>query len=238
MKNTSKNHLLILLAFTLSTVTLFTSCKKDPEEIAALLSESEAAEIAETAISERTAGATMPTVDMAKLIESSLGNCGVPGDTSFQKNKAGAVSYQYQYDLGWVVNCNNLNIPQNAVITVQGNGSFGTNRWDGTTEGDGNLTFTGLGLSDPHYIANGSYTINGNVTGDFRKVDPSLTCKTEVALTSLTISKTTYKITGGAGTLKITVTDGKGRTETVNGTLVFNGDGTVTVTINGHSHTF
>jgi hypothetical protein len=238
MKNTRKNHLLILLTFTITTVALFTSCKKDPEEIAALLSETEASEIAETAISDRTAGATMPTVDVAKLVESSLGNCGVPGDTSFQKSKSGTVSYNYKYDLGWVVNCNNLNIPQNATVTIKGNGNFGTARWDGATQGDGNLTFTGLGLSDPNYIANGSYTISGDVTGDFRKVDPTLTCKTEVTLTGLTISKSTYKITGGTGTLKITATDGKGRTETVNGTLVFNADGTVTVTINGHSHTF
>ncbi len=238
MKNTRKNHLFFLFTLTVAALTAFTSCNKDREEIAALLSESEASEIAETAISDRTAGTTTPTVDVAKLIESSLGNCGVPGDTSFQKSKSGAVSYNYKYDLGWIVNCNNLNIPQNATATVKGNGTFGTTRWDGTTQGNGNLTFTGLGLSDPNYIANGSYAVNGDVTGDFRKVDPMLTCKTEVTLTNLTISKSTYKVTGGTGTLKITVTDGQGRTETINGTLTFNADGTVTVTINGHTHTF
>lgn len=238
MKNTSKNHLLALLLLATSALSTFTACKKDPEEIAALLSESEAAEIVETAMSDRTAGMEAPTVDLAKLIESSLGSCGVPGDTSFSKSKAGAVSYNYTFDLGWIVNCNALNIPQNASATLKGNGTFGTARWDGTTQGSGSLTFTGLALSEPNYIANGSYTASGDLTGDFRKTDPSINCKTELTLSSLTISKTTYAITGGTGTVKITATSASGQSQTLNGTLKFNADGTVTVTVNGHSHTF
>lgn len=238
MKNTSKNHLIALLFLAASALTAFSSCKKDPEEIAALLSESEAAEIVETAISDRTAGAESPTVDVAKLIESSLGSCGVPGDTTFSKSKAGAVSYNYAFNLGWIVNCNGLNIPQNATATLKGSGTFGTARWDGTTQGSGTLTFTGLALSEPAYIASGSYATTGNLTGDFRKTDPSITCTTDLTLTKLTISKTTYAITGGTGTLKVTATSANGQTQTLNGTLVFNADGTVTVTVNGHTHTF
>lgn len=238
MKNTSKNHLFLLFAFAMAVCSVLSSCKKDPEEVIELLSETEAAEIAENALSDRTAGAEMPTVDVAKLIESSLGSCGVPGDTSFQKSKAGPVSYNYTFDLGWVVNCNGLNIPQNASVTLKGNGSFGTARWDGATQGSGTLTFTGLGLSDPNYIANGTYTAKGDLTGDFRNTDPTLNCTAEIALSGLTISKTTYKVTGGTGTIKITASNAKGQSKTLNGTLVFNADGTATVTINGHSHTF
>lgn len=238
MKNTSKNHLIALLLLASAALTAFSSCKKDPEEIIALISESEAAEIVETALSDRTAGAEMPTVDVAKLIESSLGNCGVPGDTSFSKNKAGAVSYNYAYQLGWVVNCNALNIPQNATTTLKGTGTFGTARWDGSTQSSGSLTFTGLSLSEPAYIANGTYTASGDLTGDFRKTDPALDCTTELTLTNLSISKTNYTITGGTGTLKVTATNASGQTKTLSGTLVFNADGTVTVTVNGHTHTF
>ncbi len=238
MKNTSKNHLVAILFLAASALTAFSSCKKDPEEIAALLSDSEAAEIVETTLSDRNAGAEMPTVDLAKLIESSLGSCGVPGDTTFSKSKAGAVSYNYTFDLGWIVNCNALNIPQNATATLKGNGTFGTARWDGSTQGSGTLTFTGLALSAPAYIASGSYSTTGNLAGDFRKIDPSITCVTDLTLTNLTISKTTFVITGGTGTLKITATSANGQTQTFNGTLVFNADGTVTVTVNGHTHTF
>ena len=238
MKNTSKNHLIALLLLATSALTTFSSCKKDPEEIIALLSESEAAEIAETALSDRMAGAEMPTVDVAKLIESSLGSCGVPGDTAFSKSKAGPVSYNYAYDLGWVVNCNALNIPQNATATLKGKGTFGTARWDGSNEGSGTLTFTGLALSDHAYIANGTYTVSGDLTGDFRKTDPSLDCITALTLTNLSINKTTYAITAGTGTLKVTATNASGQSKTLTGTLVFNADGTITVTVNGHTHTF
>lgn len=238
MKNASKNHLPALLSLLTAALVTFSSCKKDPEEIAALISESEAAEIVETAISDRTAGAEMPTVDVAKLIESSLGNCGIPGDTTFSKSRAGAVSYNYGYELGWVVNCNTLNIPQNASATLKGSGTFGTARWDGTTQGNGSLTFTGLSPAEPNYIANGTYTITGKLTGDFRKTDPAINCTVEVTLTALTISKSTYAITGGTGTVKVTATSANGQSTTQNGSIKFNADGTVTVTVNGHSHTF
>ncbi|HMX40923.1 MAG TPA: hypothetical protein PK971_08130 [Saprospiraceae bacterium] len=228
-------HTLLLLLLTALT---FTACKKDPEEVVALLSETEAAEIVETALSDRTAGMESPTADLAKLIESSLSQCGVPGDTSLSKNKAGVVSYNYTYALGWVVNCNALNIPQNASTTLKGSGSFGTARWDGNTQGSGSLVFTGLAPSEPNYIANGSYTAAGTLNGDFRQKDPSISCTTELTLSNMSINKTTRSTNGGTGTVKIVATAANGSTQTLDGSLVFNSDGSITVTVNGHSHTF
>ena len=232
-----KNQMLLtLLVFA---AILLVSCRKNAEEIVALLSESEAAEIVENAVTERTAGATLPVVDMTEIIEGALQNCGVPGDTTLQRTKtAGPVSYNHTFELGWVVNCNNLNIPVDAAVTVGGDGAFSTQRWAGEESASGNLTFTGLNPQATAYVVDGSYSLEGDVTGSFRKVNPTLNCSTTLTLSGLNIRKSDKQITGGAGTAVISVSNGTGQTETINGTLVFNGDGTVTVTVNGHTHTF
>jgi hypothetical protein len=74
--------LIVLIAGSLS----FTACNKKTEEIQALVSNSEATEILETMITERTAGMTMPTVDMATILETVENNCGVAGDTTSRKH--------------------------------------------------------------------------------------------------------------------------------------------------------
>lgn len=239
MKNNRKNLLLLNLALLTAALTFFVSCKKSGEEVAALLSESEAAEIAETAISDRSAGVAMPTIDATQIIESQLDNCNVPGDTSFQKSNSNAyATYNYTFGLEWLLTCNNLGIPQSASVEVNGNGSFSTARWEGSDATTGNLTLTGLSLQEPAYLVNGTYTLTGDLTGDLRRVDPTFDCTTAITLTNLSISKTTYAITGGTGTVAVTATNGQGNTHTLNGTLLFNGNGTATVTVNGHTHTF
>ncbi len=232
-----KNQMLLIVA--VFAATLLVSCRKNAEEIVALLSESEAAEIVEMAVAERSAGAVMPAVDMTTLVDSWLENCGVPGDTTLQRVKTtGPITYNYMFGMDWLLQCNNLNVPTAATAGIAGNGSFSTQRWTGSDATTGELTITGLNPQAPDYIVNGAYTLEGDVTGSFRNVNPTLECTTTLNLGDLTIRKSDRLITGGTGTATIVATNGKGQTETLNGTLVFNADGTVTVTVNGHTHTF
>ncbi|MCC6459815.1 MAG: hypothetical protein IT260_05075 [Saprospiraceae bacterium] len=229
----------MLLAALVLTAALLASCRKSPEEVVALLSDTEAAELVENAVAERSAGATLPTVDMAALIENFLQDCGVPGDTTLQRNNTlGPVTYNYNFELGWLVNCNGANIPQDVQVTIEGNGAFSTAHWAGSDTSEGSLTFTGLGLQATAYVANGSYSLEGDVTGSLRNADPSLSVQTSLELKDLSIRKTDYYITGGTGTAVLVATNARGNTQTVNAALLFNGNGTVTVTVNGHSHTF
>jgi len=225
-----------LIAFAVAALALV-SCKKDPEEIQALISDSEAAEIVETTVAERSAGATMPTVDMAELLASLA--CGEPGDTTFQHNgSAGPATYTGTFEIGWLITCSNLGVPQSAAFTLDGNTSFTATRWAGSGSGSGTLTATGLNPSANAYIFDGTYTGSRNLTGNLRTVDPTISTTTVLTLTALTIRKSDKVITGGTGTVQVTATNARGITRTVNGTLVFNGDGTATVTVNGYSHTF
>lgn len=123
-------------------------------------------------------------------------------------------------------------------MNIAANGTFTSANWAGNDQTTGQLAFTGLAPSATDYVVNGAYTLAGELTGDLRRVDPSLNVSTQLNLSALNIHKSDYQITGGTGTLVITATNGQGNTQTVNGTLVFNGNGTATVTVNGHTHTF
>jgi hypothetical protein len=217
----------------------FVACKKSGEEIIALLSATEASEILETTVSSKTAGFTMPTVDMAQILENYLNSCNTPGDTTLQKSKiVVGTSYNYTFNLDWLVTCSNIGVPQSAAVEMSGNGTFSSPRWSGGDATTGDLVFTGLSPQEPNYIVNGSYELVGDVTGSLRQDNATLSCTTELNISNMTINKTTYQVTGGSGTAQITCNSSNGQQQTLNGLLTFNADGTVTVKVNDHTHSF
>lgn len=234
-----KNLFPLSIALAFATLTAFTACRKNAEEIIEVLTNDEAAEIVETAVSSRSAGLTMPVIDASQIVTAYLNSCNTPGDTTLNKSNSGNVaSYNYVFNMDWLVTCNNLSIPQSAQVNIVGNGNFNTQRWTGNDVTAGSLNFTGLNLQSTEYTVNGTYSLEGDVTGALRRVSPTLNCVTELELVNLKVNKSTLKITGGNGTATVIATAGNGETKTLNATLVFNGDGTVTVTVNGHVHTF
>lgn len=237
MKN-MRNPIIALFVLIAGSLSL-TSCRKDAEDIQAILSNSEAAEVMEIMITERTAGMTTPTIDMAALIESVDITCGVTGDTAYTLTKSvGATTYSRNFNISWLVTCNNANIPQSVDFDVDGSGTFTGLNWTGSTTSTGEMAFTGLGVQATDYNASGSYQYTGTFTGDLRRTDPSVNCVADLTLTNLVINKSTQQITGGTGTAKLTATSASGQTATFNVTIVFNGNGSVTVEVNGHSRTF
>ena len=237
MKN-MRNQIFALVVLITGTLS-FTACNKKAEEIQALVSNSEATEILETMITERTAGLTMPTVDMAAILETVENNCGVAGDTTYSLTKTlGAATYNRNFSLNWLINCNQLNIPEDATFKVTGAGTFAGVNWTGETACTGDMAFTGLSGQATEYSASGSYLYTGTLTGDLRRTDPSVTCEADLSLTNLRISKTTNQITAGTGTATLKATATSGETITVTASIVFNGNGSVTVNVNGRERTF
>ena len=239
MKITKKiaQPMFALLFFT--ALSAMTACHKSAEDIIELLTSSEAAEIIEDAVANKTAGFTAPTIDAAALVDAYLQSCGVPGDTSINKVKTtGVATYDYTFGMDWLVTCSDLGVPQTATVGIDGNGDFTSAHWSGTDAAVGDLVFTGLGLQEESYVVNGSYDLTGNLTGTLRRVSPSFDCVVALDLTNLIVDKSTYKITGGSGIATVTATTANGQTKTLTGTIVFNGNGSATVEVNGHVHTF
>ncbi|MFN0214474.1 MAG: hypothetical protein ACKVT2_09490 [Saprospiraceae bacterium] len=239
MQSNQKNLLPFFALLLFAALATLNSCRKDPEEIIELLTSSEAAEIIEDAVSNRTAGLTAPTLDATSILEAYLGSCGVPGDTTIVKEKTGGVaSYDYSFDLNWLLTCSNLGVPQSASFGIQGNGDFSSPHWFGSDVTLGTLTFTGLSPQESAYVVNGSYDLTGNLTGTLRRVSPSFDCEVAIELTNLLVDKSTMQITGGSGLVTVIASTANGQTKTLTGTLIFNGNGSATVMVNGHEHTF
>lgn len=233
-----KKHLLILPVF-ISIIAFSSSCRKDPQEIIELITESEAAEIIEDAVADRTSGLTAPTFDAADIVTAYLNACGQPGDTTFSKSKTtGVATYNYVFGMDWLISCTDLGVPQSADINIEGNGNYSSPHWSGVQTTQGGLVFTGLSPQETAYVVNGNYDLDGNLTGTLRKVNPSIDCVISMELTNLLLDKTSQKITGGAGTFTLTASTANGQSKTLIGGLVFNGNNTVTVTVNGYEHTF
>ncbi len=182
---------------------------------------------------------TMPTIDMATILETVENNCGVAGDTAYVLTRnIGAATYNRNFSMTWLVNCSPLNIPLDATFKVNGGGTFTGVNWTGETTCAGDLAFTGLGSQATDYIASGSYQYAGTLTGSLRRSDPSVTCDATLSLTNLNINKTSQQITGGTGTATVKATAASGETITVIASIVFNGNGSVTVNVNGRERTF
>lgn len=217
----------------------FPACKKDNENPAELLTEAEAAELVEAAASERTAGLGQTTSIMTGILANPGDFCGQTNDTSFQRSQSiGPVTYFAGYDIQWTVNCNNLNVPQNAQVDLTEVRNFSSTRWDGAGAGSGDLTVSGLNPSSTACTFNGAYATNGQLTGSIRQSHPTFSCITQFDLANLAVRKSDGAITSGSAVVSITATASNGTTQTLSGTLVFNGDGTATVTIQGYSYTF
>ncbi len=238
MINQCKIQSFLTLIVMLAMLSTNASCQKTREKDDVLVTETEAAEIAETAVAERSAGVAQATTESTEMIASSSQVCGSTHDTTFQASKTmGAVSYNQQSQLHWSIQCTNL-IPQTAQLTLTGNGNFTSNHWDGDNQASGTMTITGLQPQSTTYNASGTYTRTGNLTGDLRNSNPTFNCVTTVTLANLTISKSSQQITAGSGTVTVTASGAGGQSTTLTGTLTFNGDGTATVVINGHTRTF
>ncbi|MFZ4477872.1 MAG: hypothetical protein ACOYPR_21930 [Saprospiraceae bacterium] len=239
MQINQKNLLPFFAILFFAALASLTACRKDPEAVLELITNSEAAEIIEDAVANKTAGLTAPTIDAAAIVDAYLNSCGVPGDTSFTKVKtSGVATYNYAFNMDWLVTCSNLGVPQSANIGIEGNGNFGSAHWTGTDNTLGDLTFTGLSPQEASYVVNGAYDLTGNLTGSLRKVSPSFDCVIALELTNVLLDKNTHQITGGSGIATVTASTANGQTKTLTGTLVFNGNGSATVEVNGHSHTF
>lgn len=239
MKSIKKNLLPLFALLFIAALATLTSCRKDAEDIIELITNSEAAEIIEDAVANKTAGFTAPTIDAAAIVDAYLNSCGVPGDTSINKIKTtGVATYDYSFGMDWLVTCTDLGVPQSAKVGIAGNGDFTSPHWTGAEATAGDLSFTGLSPQESSYTVNGSYDLTGGLTGSLRKVSPSFNCVVALDLTNLLIDKTTYKITGGSGIATVTASTANGQTKTLTGTLLFNGNGSATVEVNGHEHTF
>lgn len=244
MKILSLKSSFLLFAIALMTISL-SSCKKD--QTTTDVTEEDAADAIATTMARPTGGTAedfgeavsfarikilFPQQPLKKWLE-----CGQTKDTSFTKNfNDGTNSFTHTRKWTVTLNCNAEQKPESLVWTGNFSGSFDAPKMSGNSTGTRNWTLTGFGPDFTQLKLNGTISRNGMRTS---KVRNKLSFETTInhTYTDVTINKETEQITGGTGTVSAIIKISNGNTKTFNGTVLFNANGTATLTINGRVFT-
>ena len=226
---------------------LFSGCKKGTNSNANLTAD-DAADAVTCATSSSTGGlaaeiSTAAAYSTAQgVYKTSSGNstmnltCGVAFDTAVSYNYTGSISASYNSQWSYLMSCTGP-IPQSLSLTGSYTGNFATPRLQSNNSGSRTWVLTGLDLlTTTPYVFNGSFSRTGSHTSLVRN-RYTYTVNMNISVTNLTVSKTTYQITGGTGTVAVTGQVSNGNNYTFNGDIVFNGNNTATLTINGSTYT-
>lgn len=160
--------------------------------------------------------------------------CGVAFDTTVAFNySGGATTASYTGQWEYLLTCTGS---QSLAMTGSYSGNFDAPRISSTNSGQRQWVLSGItgSTSDP-YTFSGTLTRTGSHTSKVRNRYP-YTVDMTVTVTNLTVSKTTYEITGGTGTVTMTGTVSNGNSYTFNGNITFLGGGAATLTINGNTY--
>lgn len=231
-----KNTILMTLTLFFGSMALM-ACEKEqsnltPDEVAviiegALMSDSEGAA---AGISEAVLIAERYTVNAPSL------SCGQTADTTFSRSLSNTrITADYSASVNWTLQCNQFNVPQSIAMNLQSSGNYTTPRVSSNDSGTGSLTVSNL-VTGPNFLINGSCTRNGSQTRLLRNGNGATTTVT-ISLSNVAVSKTTRKIQSGSAEVIINGQGSGGQTVDSTGSIVFNGDGTATLTINGQTYT-
>ncbi len=169
----------------------------------------------------------------ANVIANSHPVCGtIRSDTVSHQSATGSPStYSYMSTYNFVVNCVS-NMPDNLSSNLVYNNSFSNQNISSTNSGSSAFTVTGLQPTATSFVINGEYKRNGAFTS---KIDTSNhgTNNVDIVINGLTITRSSRIIASGTATTSVTGYVPKKGNFSYTGTLVFNGDGTATLTLNG-----
>lgn len=226
------NPLLVLIITLLS----LSSCGKKDEIIAAL-SQSDAAEIIESNFQSNVGGLTTTIEDIAEQLilaveEADL--CDQPYIKTVEQAHQGAqFEGSYNSDITYTMTCSGImQNPQTAAVTVQSAASYVTPK----ISSDDNSGFSGVvsGLQGLQLMLEGTFESTG--VQEVSISDPMMiSSQIEINLSSLVIEKLSLSIIEGDGSFSFT---GSTQDEVFEyeGTIIFNGDNSATLIINGEVH--
>lgn len=164
-------------------------------------------------------------------------DCGTSTDTSFvrtyQENNLNA---QYDINFSWMPVCNENGIPQSLNATYQSSGIYTTNRMNSDDQSNSEFTVDNL-LFGTSYLINGTIVRSGSQELTTNLNNRSVESTTTVVLTNLSVHKVNHTIESGEATVSITGTLGNGNAFSRSGSIVFLGNGTAILTLNGNEFT-
>jgi len=211
---------------------LLSSCKK-ADEVVQAVSEEEAAEVIEYAVSSESGGMSeqvQTATDLISYCETLVGYCGMSYDSAISiVNPTGAtIVYSYDFSWNWVLSCNNQYLPDKFAFSYELNGMYDSPGISSQGDGSSSLELSGLSAGNTYYSLKGSYIRNGtnqSKVGQKR----SFTSKATIDVSNVLVDKTTGKFMSGTAEISFRAETSDGRTLTYDGTITFTGGDTATL---------
>ncbi|MEK7256334.1 MAG: hypothetical protein AAB316_16390, partial [Bacteroidota bacterium] len=163
--------------------------------------------------------------------------CNTTHDTTWAQaytTQTGAGSYTATW--GFKINCNQIFVPVSIDLNSDATGTYQSLLLTGTETGEGDYLLEGLLPSAANYEVNGDYHVESSVTSK-TGLKNTYSVHIQLAVTDVILDKASFEIQAGTGDVELTATSPKGQSVTFTGTVVFNGNGTLTLTVNGKSYT-
>jgi hypothetical protein len=166
--------------------------------------------------------------------------CGKTKDSTVTKKSSGTypnVSYSYTQAWSWTLNCTSAKAPSNLTYKTTLNGQYKVPSTSSVDSGTGDFVVSGLEPLSPNYVMNGTYNRKGSQTVNV-STEKTLTSDLALSAVNIQVNKSTLKVqAGGTASFVISGKSNTGKTFNFTGSIKFNGDGTITITINGKSTT-
>ena len=222
-------------------LSIFFSCKKEQIAETNNLSNDEAAEIAAASLSSGNGGSSSQLEDAAKYSETIINDTlsektSETYDTTFTVSKdTGRTTFNYSFHYQYGMQYNASTHRFEYFMNYDTEGKFESLHLYSEDNSNGELVLTGLEQNQDYYLINGNVTRTGNQT--VKKQDKkSVSATVILTFNNIKIRKSDYLLTEGSGELTIKGKTSEGAEFSFTGTVVYKGDGTVNLVINGQEY--
>jgi hypothetical protein len=211
-----------------------TACNDETDEPTYTPTNEDAAKILEESMAKSSGGMAEELASLGGTLESKSGEieleCGVPLDTTFSFIVSGDLNGEFTRNWSVLLSC-----PEQEGPFIEINTSYtalleGPNRTR-EREGSRDWTWTEIGPVGDFRFLNGTGDHSGSKTLNANQATFSWDYDAE--WTDVAVQKSNHQIDSGSGVFSLVLTGPQGNTFTFNGSVVFNGDQTATITING-----
>ncbi|MEL6657146.1 MAG: hypothetical protein AAFR36_11900 [Bacteroidota bacterium] len=221
----------------------FNSCERDEDEMeVASISDEEILEIVSGATLSSSEGITAEALEMTAVADEitqegqQLSSCGETVDSTFNRIiDLDRITGEYNNYLFWGFTCNELQLPVSIFFGREMSGNYETQRWLSNDAATSEWTINNL-LAGSNYVFDGRYERNGTQESKVREMR-AFTSTIVIEIEDLNISKSQPEITSGIASYTLSGTVNGETSFNHEGTIVFLGDGTANVIINGTTYT-
>lgn len=229
----STDYFKVLTVIFLAMAMVFSSCKK-AEEMLESVSEEEAVEVVENSLSSDAGGFAGQIEESAAIVstytESKNEYCGMSFDSVFNivNPSEAVITYHYNLEWDWVVNCNQFQIPESFVFNCEMGGGYDSPRMAANDNAGVSFELSDLDLSTDYITFNGNFEREGTCQSKIGE-KRSFSSKIIFEAMDVKVDKATGKLKSGTANLTLEAKTSEGKTFSFDGVITFTGGDTATL---------